>query len=99
MSLDGDFEKIFLRSRFGVPAVIVVVTPWSAVRRESFSVDGGVSLLGFPVFNSLTSGTEFRFEGLGATGAVCVGVEGERVSGVMGATLDPGDMVRGGVEK
>lgn len=28
-----------------------------------------------------------------------MGVEGERISGVMGATLDPGDMVRGGVEK
>lgn len=43
--------------------MIVVVTPWSAVRRESFSVEGGVSLLGFLAFDSLTSGTEFRFEG------------------------------------
>ena len=97
--MDGDFEKIFLRSRLGVPEVIVVVTPpYSAVRRESFSVDEGFSLLGFLAFDSFVSGTELRLDGLVALGAVCVGVEGERLSGVVKASLDPGDNVRGEAE-
>lgn len=76
----------------------MVTPPCSAVRRESFSVDDGFSLLIFLAFDSFASVTDFRLEGLGALGAICVGVEGERVSGVGGANLDPGDDVRGELE-
>lgn len=56
---------MFLRSRLGVPEVIVVVTPlYSVVRKERFSVASGVSLLGFLAFESFASGTDFRLEGL-----------------------------------
>ena len=89
---------MFLRSRLGVPEVIVVVTPWSAVRRESFSVDGMVSLLDFLAFDSLASGTGFRLDGLLGLGAACVGTEGERASGITGVYLDTGDDVRGEFE-
>lgn len=77
--------------------IVVVTPPCSAVRRESFSVDG-FSLLDFLVFDSFASATEFRLEGLGALGAIGVRVEGERVSEIVGANLDPGDNVRGEFE-
>ena len=95
VSLEGDFEKRFLRSRLGVvefPDVIVVVTPCSEVRKLSLSVDGGAfSRLLFLTSDSLVSGTGFKVPEVSIAGVVGAALVGERAAVLDWTSLVDGD--------